>query len=85
MSIRWFLIGVLSVVSCFSCARTGNMVVLLPDTDGKTGRIVVSSKGGSQSLGEAGQATSLQSLESAPSAPLATLKKRGTLESFLST
>ncbi len=69
MSIRWLFIVVLPVVSCFSCAQTGNMIVLLPDTDGKTGRIVVSNKGGSQSLGEPGQATSLQSFESAPSAP----------------
>ncbi|MEA5114918.1 MAG: OmpA family protein [Geobacteraceae bacterium] len=76
MGITRLFIVILSVVYCFSCARTGNMIVLLPDTDGKTGRIAVSNKGGSQSLREPGQATSLKSFESAPSAPFHLTEKQ---------
>lgn len=52
-----------------SCARDRNIVVLLPDADGKTGSLVVSNQAGSQLLSEQGQATVISSPSSAPSSP----------------
>ncbi len=69
MNMRGFFIVILSALTCWSCAKYGNIVVLLPDADGKTGQIAVSNKGGSLSLREPGQATSLRSAEAAPSGP----------------
>ncbi len=51
-----------------SCANK-NMVVLLPDPDGKTGRVLVSNKGGEQHLTEANQATAIASQTVSPSNP----------------
>lgn len=76
MVIRVLFIVILSSGCCFSCAKTGNMIVLLPDADGKTGQIAVSNKGGSQSLREPGQATSLKSVEVAPSTPFHLTEKQ---------
>jgi outer membrane protein OmpA-like peptidoglycan-associated protein len=51
-----------------SCAEKRTLIVLLPDSEGKTGKIVVSNRGGSQLLTEPYQATTLRSFETPPSA-----------------
>jgi len=52
-----------------ACSRDRGMVVLLPQPDGTTGKIIVSNQGGSQLLEQPNQATGIQSAESAPKAP----------------
>jgi outer membrane protein OmpA-like peptidoglycan-associated protein len=51
-----------------SCAEKRTLIVLLPDSEGKTGSIVVSNKGGSQLLTEPYQATTLRSFDTSPAA-----------------
>ena len=55
------------VFALLSCAEKGMLIVLLPDSEGKTGRIVVSNRGGSQLLTEPYQATTLRSFDNPPS------------------
>jgi outer membrane protein OmpA-like peptidoglycan-associated protein len=52
-----------------ACSRDRCVVVLLPQPDGTTGKIIVSNKAGSQLLQEPNLATGIQSSESAPKAP----------------
>jgi outer membrane protein OmpA-like peptidoglycan-associated protein len=52
-----------------SCAADRNVVVLLPDSNGKTGSIVVSNQAGSQIISEHKQATMISSPTTAPSLP----------------
>jgi outer membrane protein OmpA-like peptidoglycan-associated protein len=52
-----------------SCAADRNVVVLLPDSNGKTGSIVVSNQAGSQLISEQKQATMISSPTTAPSPP----------------
>lgn len=52
-----------------SCAADRNVVVLLPDANGKTGSIVVSNLAGSQLISEQKQATMISSPTAAPSPP----------------
>ena len=52
-----------------SCAADRNVVVLLPDSNGKTGSIVVSNQAGSQLISEQKQATMISSSTTAPSSP----------------
>jgi outer membrane protein OmpA-like peptidoglycan-associated protein len=60
----------LAVLMCLAaCSRDRCIVVLLPEPDGKTGRLVVSNEGGQQLLTEPKLATSIQSAETAPAAP----------------
>jgi len=54
-----------------SCARNKGMVVLLPHPDGKAGEVVVSNKGGTQVLTDAGQFVAVQDAEKAPLSPVA--------------
>jgi outer membrane protein OmpA-like peptidoglycan-associated protein len=63
-------ICILAVFSQASCARNGNVFVLLPGPDGKTGEIRVTSKGGTQILRQPKQTVVVQSAESAPSLPM---------------
>ncbi len=51
-----------------SCANK-NVVVLLPDSDGKTGQVLVSNKGGGQLLTQANQATAISAPNASPSTP----------------
>jgi outer membrane protein OmpA-like peptidoglycan-associated protein len=53
-----------------SCAPKKNLVVLLPDPDGKVGKIEVSNKGGTQSLTEPRQATEIKTADVSPSSPV---------------
>jgi outer membrane protein OmpA-like peptidoglycan-associated protein len=56
--------------SIVSCAPQRNLFVLLPDPDGKVGRIEVSNKGGSQLLTEPRQMTEVKDAMTAPSPPV---------------
>ncbi len=64
------------LICCFllswivSCAPKRNLFVLLSDPDGKTGRIEVSNKGGSQLLTEPRQMTKVKDAVTAPSPPV---------------
>lgn len=51
------------------CAKK-NLVVLLPDPDGKTGRIEVINQGGSQTLNEPNKAVAVKSSQTAPEPPV---------------
>jgi outer membrane protein OmpA-like peptidoglycan-associated protein len=48
-----------------------NIVVLLPDADGKVGSLVVSNEAGSRTLDQAGAATRILDARTAPTAPVA--------------
>ncbi len=50
-------------------AQPLNAVVLLPDADGKVGRVIVSNRAGSRTLDRAGDATRIRDAGSAPTAP----------------
>jgi len=52
-----------------SCATDGNVVLLLPDADGKAGSIVVSNQAGASVISEAKTAAVISSATSAPSTP----------------
>jgi len=53
-----------------SCSGNRNMVVLLPEQDGKTGQVAVSNKGGTQLLSLPKQCTEIRSADTAPSPPV---------------
>jgi outer membrane protein OmpA-like peptidoglycan-associated protein len=57
------------VLLLMSCASQKNLVVLLPDQDGKVGVISVSNKGGSQTISQINQASSIDSAETKPAEP----------------
>jgi outer membrane protein OmpA-like peptidoglycan-associated protein len=59
-----------SLFFLISCAPKKNLVVLLPDPDGKVGKIEVSNKGGTQSLTEPRQATEIKTADVSPSSPV---------------
>jgi outer membrane protein OmpA-like peptidoglycan-associated protein len=61
-----------------SCAKGGKkmVVVLLPDSEGNTGRIVVSNEGGTRLIGDPGVATIVASSKDAPSDPFVMSKEK---------
>jgi outer membrane protein OmpA-like peptidoglycan-associated protein len=60
----------LAVLLCqTACCRDRNLVVLLPESGGTTGQILVSNQGGSQLLQEPNMATTILSAQSAPKKP----------------
>lgn len=61
---------VLTLFFCLSaCSRNRAVVILLPQPDGTTGKLVVTNQGGSQLLQEPNQATGVQSAKIAPKPP----------------
>ncbi|GAB6053554.1 hypothetical protein JCM17960_23740 [Magnetospira thiophila] len=66
--IDWILIA-LFAGSVFALQPPDNVVVLLAEEDGSVGQVIVTTKGGSQVLDQAGLATVIDSAEQAPSAP----------------
>lgn len=62
------LAGILAILLLSSCAEK-NVFVLLPDADGKTGKIVVSNNAGEQMLTEPNQASVVASANDPPAAP----------------
>ncbi len=63
----WLL--VLALVGLAGCAP-GNVVVLLPDPEGKVGQVTVTNQAGSQVLDTAGQAVFFADANTAPQAPV---------------
>lgn len=66
----FFLLGVLAVVFLSSCARNRGMVVLLPDPDGKVGRLVISNQGGTRVLNDANHLVGVADADTAPRLPV---------------
>jgi outer membrane protein OmpA-like peptidoglycan-associated protein len=66
IGVFWVWFGLLFLTSC---ASNRNHFVLLPDPDGHVGKITLSNKGGSQVLGEAGQAVMVKTQDIAPGPP----------------
>ncbi len=69
---RTLFISVFLISFLVSCAAKNNrsmVVVLLPGSDGKTGQIVVSNKGGSRLISKPEQAIEIRSANVAPSEP----------------
>jgi len=64
-----------------ACAPKKNLVVLLPDPDGKVGVVEVSNKGGTQLLTESGHATEITATDVSPAVPV-TLKSEEILKIF---
>ena len=62
------LLSLLTLLPLASCASK-NVVVLLPGPEGRTGRILVSNKGGSRLLTEPNQATAVSSQADSPAKP----------------
>ncbi len=67
--------------SFVSCAPKRNLFVLLPDPDGKLGKIEVSNKGGTQLLTEPRHSTEVKNASTAPSPPVS-LKEEEVLKLF---
>lgn len=66
----FFLLGVLAVVFLSSCSRNRGMVVLLPDPDGKVGRVVISNQGGTRVLNDANHLVEVPDAGTAPRSPV---------------
>ncbi len=62
-------ISALCVFALFACTAGKNMIVLLPDQDGKTGAIEIHNQGGSLRLDAPNQATEILSLQAPPTPP----------------
>ncbi len=69
ISLKRLLLVAPLVLLLVSCASQRNLVVLLPDQDGKTGIVAVSNKGGTQVINKTNQASSIDSAETKPSEP----------------
>jgi len=67
-----FLIGLVFFSLLTGCARhqaKRDMIVLLPDPDGKVGTITVTTNGGSQVVDKAGYVIEIEEINKAPAAP----------------
>lgn len=61
---------ILALLGLAAGCSPGNVVVLMPDPNGKVGQVSVSNQGGSQTLTKAGQATFIRDDQTAPEAPV---------------
>jgi len=64
-----------------SCASKKNLIVLLPDSNGQAGKIVVENKGGTQILTEPGHATEIRAVDVSPTPPVS-MKEEEVLKEF---
>jgi len=64
-----FILALCIVTLLSACAAKQNMIVLLPDQDGKTGAIEIRNQGGSLKLDVPNQATEIHSPQTAPAPP----------------
>jgi outer membrane protein OmpA-like peptidoglycan-associated protein len=62
-------LGLVLVLLALAACAPGNVVVLLPDPDGKVGQVTVSNQAGSQILDSPGQATFIRDAQTAPESP----------------
>ena len=81
MGYRIILICWCSFFFLVSCAPKKNLVVLLPDPDGKVGKIEVSNKGGTQLLTEPRQATAIRAADVSPT-PAVSMKQEEVVKIF---
>jgi outer membrane protein OmpA-like peptidoglycan-associated protein len=58
------------------CSTRGDLIVLLPDEDGKVGRVEVTNKGGAQILAQANQAVAVRGPDIPPDPPVAMQPER---------
>jgi len=63
----WILVGLLT--GCGAHRAKRNLIVLLPDSDGKSGIVTVATKGGSQILDRPGYAVEVEDINQPPTAP----------------
>jgi outer membrane protein OmpA-like peptidoglycan-associated protein len=82
MRTKFMSLGLLlALLALAAGCSPGNVVVLMPDPDGKVGQVSVSNQGGSQTLTKAGQATFIRDGQTAPAAPVV-MKKTEIQERF---
>ena len=68
---RFMLLGlILAILALTAGCSPGSVVVLMPDPDGKVGKLSVSNQGGKQVLDSPGQATFVMDAQTAPEAPV---------------
>ena len=65
-----FFVVICIIMLLSACSAKKNLVVLLPDPDGKTGKIEVLNQGGSQTLNEPNKAVTIRSSQTAPEPPV---------------
>jgi outer membrane protein OmpA-like peptidoglycan-associated protein len=65
-----FIMAICIAILLTACSAKKNLVVLLPDSDGKTGKIEVLNQGGSQIINEANKAVTIRSSQTAPEPPV---------------
>ena len=61
--------GLAALILLAGCAGTGTTVLLLPDPDGKVGKVSLASQQGARELSKAGQAASVATSQAAPGEP----------------
>lgn len=66
---RIFVVICIIMLLSAGCVKK-NLIVLLPDPDGKTGRIEVINQGGSQTLNDPNKAVAVKSSQTAPEPPV---------------
>jgi outer membrane protein OmpA-like peptidoglycan-associated protein len=64
----WLVLVLLSLL--LTACAPGNVVVLVPDPDGRVGQVTVSNQAGSQTLTQAGQATYIKDVNTGPQPPV---------------
>jgi outer membrane protein OmpA-like peptidoglycan-associated protein len=69
LKLLYILVGSLLTLTLFGCASEKNLIILMPDSDGSVGQVVVSNSAGSQTLTEAGQGIVVKDASTAPQAP----------------
>jgi outer membrane protein OmpA-like peptidoglycan-associated protein len=71
MTSKFLLLGTILVLLALAAGCSpGSVVVLMPNPDGKVGKVSVSNEAGSQVLDSAGQATFVRDAQTAPEAPV---------------
>lgn len=65
-----FFVAMCIIMLLSACSAKKSLVVLLPDPDGKTGKIEVLNQGGSQILNEPNKAVAIRSSQTAPEPPV---------------
>lgn len=71
MTSKFLLLGTILVFLALAAGCSpGSVVVLMPNPDGKVGKVSVSNEAGSQVLDSAGQATFVRDAHTAPEAPV---------------
>lgn len=67
---RSMWLGLVLLCLALSACAPGNVVVLIPDPDGKVGQVTVTNQGGEQTLSQASQATFIRDAQTSPEKPV---------------